>query len=213
IGGGTAPPPRDSKVFEEVTPQNGNLVIRLVDQPVVESRADIEGVSGSGSGSSMTLSPVGVADAKGRGGGGYGAAGRGSGGTTRAPRGRNGYHVYHGATGDEDYEDWEQQHSDEVQKYNAMVLNVGIARIGSPLDDEDDLPGAGPVDWDTTKTSTSEPIKYDLSRSGWYRVGTKLGVDSRNTSHIFGWESVDVLIEKDGGSYQAEEKWKVSPRL
>lgn len=57
-----------------------------------------------------------------------------------------------------------------------------------------------------------EEITYDFNRVGWYRIGTHLVHPSGK--HNFGWESIDVLVERDDtGSYKITEKWKVSPRL
>lgn len=202
-------PPRESEVFEQVTPQDGTLVVRLDDDPAVESRVDVGGDLEA----PAIGGPIGVARAGGRGGrsgrsgSGSGATGRGSGSGT-SYKGRHGRNKYYGGT----YSSWHDDHDDDVEEYGAVVAAVGIAYLGSNAMSDDDLPGPGPADeWDKKVEDPSQQVSYDLSQAGWYRVGGKLV--AQNGSHDFGWEAVDIAIDESGSGYDVDEEWKVSPRL
>lgn len=223
LGGGAAPPPRQSEVFEQIQAQGEKLQIQIEPNPAVESRADVSAPSAQrriAGGDVLdldalgravgALSPVGVASAaKGRGGGGRGATGRGTGGARTAPTGTHGRAKYHGG----DYgDDWRENHQNDIEYYRARVATVGIARIGSPLDQGSELPGAGPVDWDETwDVSAGEKVSYDVSVEGWYRTGSHLVAPEGG--HDFGWEAVDSKVVETGSGFEVQERWKVSPRL
>jgi hypothetical protein len=206
LGGSATPPPRRSTVFQDVAIENRTLRIDLAEDPRVESRADL----GTDSLAPAALLPVGRAAAKGKGGGGgRGATGRGSGGWGTAPH-RNGRAVYHGG----DYDDWREDHDDDVSRYHATVTRLGIARLGSLLLDEDDLPGAGPADsWDETidPSGQSDPMTYRVDRTGWYRVGARL--EAERYDRDFNWAAIDFQVDDRNDGYQVENPWKVSPRL
>lgn len=206
--GNAAPPPRKSNVVETVAVDDGALRIDLADDAVVESRVDLD-TNRESLGVLAAANPVGVASAKGRGGGGgRGATGRGSGGYRSAPKTNKNRAKYHGgpyASG------WRDDHDDEIERYSARITTVGVAFLGSNAAFQEDKPGAGPVPWDGTFRNPDDVETHPLSRAGWYRVGARLR--SPNGSHDFGWECIDLRIDRGGGGYEIAEKWKVSPRL
>lgn len=218
LGGGSNPPPQRFEAFEDVTVDDGTLQARLEPEPAAETRAKVSAPPASpslGGGEAVlpdvadavgSVSPVGVASAQKGGGRGGGATGRGTGGYRGAPRGNNGHAIYHG---DDDDDDWRENHDDEIGYYRAAIDRVGIARLG--VRGGDDLPGPGPVNWDRTidDVSGGDTVTYDVSR-GWYRLGSRLvAVDD---DHEFGWMSLDVEVEP-GSNSTIEESWKVAPRL
>jgi len=141
--------------------------------------------------------------------GGSGATGRGSGGYRSAPHGRHGRALYHG---DDDDDEWREDHRDEIEEYRATHQRVGVASLGSDSQYSDDPPEPGPVDWDETWSEPeSETLTYGDVQPGWYRVGSQL--QAENGSHDFGWESVDFQVAESESGYEIENPWKVSPRL
>lgn len=155
------------------------------------------------------LLPIGRArGAKGGGAGAKGAVGRGSGGWSSAPH-RGGHAVYHGG----DYaDDWRDDHDDQLDRYRAAVTTVGVARIGSLADDEDELPGVEPVPWDERyDVGAGEAVSYDLPRQGWYRTGIEL--DAAQYDHDFGWEFYDFEVVETSSGYEVANSWNLSPRL
>lgn len=210
--GGSTPPPRKSNAVAAVQVQDSQLRIDLADQPWVESRKDADASMVEGHVIQPRLladiSPVGRAAAKGKGGGGKGATGRGSGGYSSAPRTSKGRAKYHGgAYGD----DWRDNHEDDLQRYRASIVAVGVAYLGSQSVFEDDKPGAGPVPWDKQFENPNDIHTYPVRQPGWYRVGTHLQANQGNMD--LGWEAVDIQVKDKGSSMEIEEKWKVSPRL
>lgn len=205
--GSTPPAPRRSTVFEDVSARDGTIAVSLESDPWVESRKDL-GSSGDVAASGGLL-PVGRAEAaKGGGGGGTGAVGRGSSTKWSSAPSHNGHAVYHGRRDD----DWREENSEEISRYDARIKNVGIAYIGGPGDDEDNLPGVKKPDWDQTWTvSAGESVTLDSVRPGWYRVGSQLQAEEYDQS--FNWEYLDFEVEKEGDGFEVEEPWKVSPRL
>jgi hypothetical protein len=210
FGGSAAPPPRESEVFEEIQAQDSALQIQLDNQPMVESRADVSSslAAPETGGLVAALSPVGVArGAK----GGRGATGRGSGGARSAPRSSHGRAKYLGG----DYDDWEDEHEDEIERYTPALAAVGIAYLASDDAYADNPPGPGepPGGWDRTidNPDPGQQISHDTVREGWYRVGSHLR--ARNGNHDFGWEAVDFEVDTDGSSPQVDTEWKISPRL
>lgn len=210
-GGNAAPPPRESAVFEEVEAGSSIRVV-LESNPMVESRVEISGnmeaPGGSAVGMLTGLSPIGVARAGGR--GGRGATGRGRGGAAAAPLGHHGRSKYHGG----DYDDWREDHRDEIERYTPAIAAVGVAYLARSEEYAEDPPGVGKVPWDTRvdDPDPGQEITYDDTREGWYRTGAHLV--SRDGSHDFGWESVDFELEPEGSNtYEVDTQWKVSPRL
>ena len=193
LGGENSPPPRRSSVFETIQTGDSALQAQLTSDPWVESRANVNNA---------------VVLAKGSGGS-KGATGRGRG--VAAPAGYHGRKKYHG---DDDDDDWRENHSGELEKYDVAIQTVGVARIGDVNDEGDDLPGVGKPDsgWDDTyDISAGETMAYPLSQSGWYRVGSELS--AANGGHDFDWEAVDVNVESGGSGYDIDTKWKISPRV
>jgi hypothetical protein len=195
-------------VFEDVSLNGKAMEIDFVADPRVESR--VEAVNGSLA--VGQLSPVGVASAQK---GGRGAT-RGSGSYRSAPRGRHGWAVWHGG----DYDDWRDNHRDELRMYPATIAAAGVAYLGRDQRYEDDPPDAGPVPWDQKwsnqqdgKSHTvqlSQATPSDQPREGWYRVGTKLVGENSNAD--FGWQAADFEIDKEG-NWQIDKSWHVKPRL
>ncbi len=211
--GSSSPPPRRSEVFADVGSNGGALQMNLADQPIVESRADVDARESSGSFGSVVavlagLNPVGTAAAA-KGGGGRGATGRGSGSHGSAPKNHSGHAKYHGG----DYDDWREDHEDEVDTYQAEVTTLAIGYIGTVVQMEDSPPGPGPIDWDETWTNPrpDQDITYEPPRTGWYRTGAKL--EAKDANHTFGWECLDFEVRDASESIQVNNVWKVSPRL
>ncbi|WP_018258539.1 hypothetical protein [Halomicrobium katesii] len=204
--GSTSTPPRESDVFDELRVSSGTLEVPLVEEPVVESRADVEAsldIAASG------LSIVGTARGQKGGGRGGGATGRGTGGYVTAPHGHHGRAIYHG---DDDDDEWRDDHRDEIEQYQAAHQRVGLAYLGSDDQYSDDPPGPGPVDWDETWSDPGkQTLTYENVRPGWFRAGSKL--EAERGTHDFGWEAIDFEVTEEGGGYQIENPWKVSPRL
>jgi hypothetical protein len=207
FGGSSSPPPRKAQVFEEVSLDGRQLQIEFAPNPQVESR--VEAVDGSLVGG---LSPVGVASAQ------KGARGatRGTGAYSSAPRGRHGWAVWHGG----DYDDWRENHQDELRMYPATIGAAGVAYLGRDQRYEDDPPDAGPVPWDkqwsdpqdgsSHTVALSEAAPSDSPREGWYRVGTKLVGEETNAD--FGWQGADFEVDNEG-SWQIDKAWHVRPRV
>ncbi|MFC6976855.1 hypothetical protein ACFQL1_22540 [Halomicroarcula sp. GCM10025709] len=207
-GGSSSPPPRRAQVFEGVSLSGTQLQIQFVSNPRVESRVEtVDGSLALGQ-----LSPVGVASAQ------KGARGatRGSGAYSNAPRGRHGWAVWHGG----DYDDWREEHDDELRMYPAAISAAGVAYLGSDQRYENDPPDAGPVPWDTQWSSAQNGASHTVALSeaapssspqeGWYRVGTKLVGEESNAD--FGWQGADFEIDNNG-SWQIDKSWHVRPRV
>jgi hypothetical protein len=207
LGSDELPPPRKSDVFEQIEVATNAIVVPLEDQPEAEAAANAnDAVAAAAVGS---LAPVGVA----RGAKGRGAAGRGSGGAySAAPHGAHGRAIWHG---EDDDDDWRDDHQGQIEMYRAAVPAVALARVGGPGDDEDDLPGAGPPgNWDERieDPDPGEDVRLERDvRPGWYRVGAHL--EARSADRDLGWSAVDMHVVERGGSFRIEEKWKVEPRL
>jgi hypothetical protein len=208
----SAPPPRKSKVLEQLKARNSMLRIDTADDPWVlsrdESNGDLRAPSGLGS-QSLQIDPVGVAAAKGGGsGGGRGAAGRASGGYSSAPKTRHGWAWWHGG----DYTDeWYEEHADAVEKYGVTIAAIGVAYLGSTDEYRDDRPGAGPVPWDQKYENPSDFIEHPIREAGWHRVGVHIVDDTNNRD--FRWEAVDFEVVPDGSGFELQNVWKVSPRI
>ncbi|PSP80046.1 hypothetical protein BRC81_02285 [Halobacteriales archaeon QS_1_68_20] len=214
LGSSPTPPPRRSEVFEAVGADGTSLQMNLAGQPVVESRADVDAAEGSGSFGSVVaalaaLNPVGTAAAAKGGGGGRGATGRGSGEHGSAPKNHNGHAKYHGG----DYDDWREEHEDEVETYQAEVALLAIGFIGTDPQMEDSPPEPGPIDWDETwqDPQPDQDITYEPPRTGWYRTGAKL--EAKGANHSFGWECLDFRVNDANETVEVDNVWKVSPRL
>jgi len=214
LGGNNAPPPRKSKVFDDVALQGTMLQIQLRSDVEVESRLDNQ--SGlNASGAVAALSPVGVARAA------KGAGGRGTGGYSSAPKHpRHGWAVWHGGGYSDD---WREDHRDEIRMYDATVATLAVAHLGTDEEYENDTPGPGPgdVNWDKTVENPQDgaDMGADLAAispgsgvaKGWYRVGTELV--SQDGSENFGWQAVDMEIDRNGDTVQMDEVWYVKPRV
>lgn len=207
--GNSSPPPRKSNVVSEVETEDGALRIDLADNTWVMSRYDDDQRALGAPDGLGGLNPVGGARAKGRGGGGgRGATGRATGGYSSAPKtGKGRAWLYGGAYAN----GWYDDHDDEVRRFGVAVAALGVAYLGSELQFQDDPPGPGPVQWDEQFRDPDDVETYDISREGWYRVGTHI-VDEQ-TNHDFNWESIDLKVESDGSGYEIDEEWKVSPRI
>lgn len=215
FGGSPVPPPRESEVFDDISVTEESIVVSLVDTPWFQSTKNFDDGGTQESRSLHGNGIVGVASAKGGGGAGSkGATLRGDVGLTSNPPRSNcpGSYKYYGGA---HYDDWEDEHGESVSECDAVISAVGIARIGNESDDEDDLPGPGkPLGgWDQTVDDPSGRVSYNVGRSGWYRIGTKIRPKQSNGTLDKQWEAVDMLVERNGGGYENEEMWKVSPRL
>ncbi|WP_299265902.1 hypothetical protein [Halorientalis sp.] len=206
FGSDELPPPRKSDVFEPVEVSANAITVPLEEQPEVEAAATSNGnaVDAAAVGS---LAPIGVARAaKGR-----GAVGRGSGSSfAAAPTGAHGRAIWHG---EDDDDDWRDNHQSQLEMYQAAVPAVGFARVGRPSDDEDDLPGAGPPgNWNARMENPGDQARWEQDVSpGWYRVGARL--QAQNGNRNLGWSAVDFEVIENGGEYTTGQKWKVEPRL
>jgi hypothetical protein len=211
--GSESPPPRKSNVFEPITVNNNALLIPLVPDSKrwVYSRRDVEASDRSAIQASLAaLAPVGVAQAA----KGSGATGRGSGGFRSAPKSRKGRAVFYG---DDDDDEWYDDHDDEVYRYPAQITQLGVAYLGTNAVFTEQAPGPGPVDWDETYQDPSESVTADIANAqpGWYRVGTRVAAEraGNETGEVLGWESVDTRVEERNGTKVITERWKVSPRV
>jgi hypothetical protein len=205
-----APPPRKSKVLEQLKARNTVLRIDLADNPWVvsryESTEDLR-VPASLESRSHDLNPIGVAEAKGGGrGGGRGATGRASGGYSNKPTTHHGWVWWHGG----DYaDDWYEEHNNEVKKYGVTVAAIGVAYLGPTAEYRDDRPGAGPVAWNQKYENPDDVTEHPILGAGWHRVGTHI----IGNNHDFRWEAVDFKVVSDGSGYAVENAWKISPRI
>lgn len=214
LGGDNTPPPRKSRVFEDVALQEQTLRIQLRSDIEVESRLENQsGLDPGDAGSS--LAPVGVARAA------KGAGGRGTGGFSSAPKHpRHGWAIWHGGG----YSNgWRDDHRDELRMYDATVATLGVAYLGTDDGYEDDPPGPGPgeVSWDKTVESPENgaDMGADLAamspdsgvREGWYRVGTELV--SEDGAENFGWQAVDMEVDTNGNTVQMDKAWYLKPRV
>jgi hypothetical protein len=209
--GNNAPPPRKARVFDDVSLNGKTMQVRIMSDPVVESRQEeVEGKIGDG-GVPASLLPVGVARAA------KGAGKRGAGGFSSAPKGRHGWAVWHGGAYEDD---WREDHRDELRMYDATIVTMGIAYLGSDNDYENNPPGPGPVDWDKTWNNPDEGTTVSAAidevspggrpREGWYRVGTELEQANGNTD--FGWQGADFEIDNEG-NWLIDKAWHVKPRV
>lgn len=209
---GNPPPPRRSDVINSIKVKAGQFRIDLSEQPWVESRKEAGAtvVQGTVDGGPLAgVFPIGRAAAKGKGGGGgKGATGRGSGGYSSAPRTGKGRAKYHGGAYTDD---WRDDHRESLDRYRVSIVAVGVAYLGSQFEFQDDKPGAGPVPWDKLVDTPSDPITYPVEQSGWYRVGAHLEENGGGTD--FGWEAVDLQVDRTAGGMEKDETWKVSPRV
>lgn len=208
FGGNSPPPPRESHVFQPVQMRNGQVRVELENDLWVRSRADVgarlEPAAAGFVDDPGDLSPVGVASAK------KGAKGRGTGGYGRAPRDRHGRAILYGH---DDDDDWYENNEDEIRRYGAVVTAMGVAYLGSDAQFENNPPGPGrpPGGWDRTVSDPSGAIAEPVDSEGWYRVGAEL--QAANGSHVFGWEAIDMEVDREAGGMQLDEQWKVSPRI
>ncbi|SDF04591.1 hypothetical protein [Halorientalis regularis] len=208
LGSSELPPPRKSDVFEPIEVAPNALVVPLESDPEAEAAAT-DGNNAVAADAVGSLAPVGVARAaKGR-----GAAGRGSRGSyAGAPHGAHGRAIWHG---EDDDDDWRDNHQSQLEMYQVAIPAVAFARVGGPTDDEDNLPGAGPPgNWDARMESVDagEQVRWERDlREGWYRVGANL--QAENADRDLGWSAVDLNVVESGGQYEIDEKWKVEPRL
>jgi len=215
LGGTNAPPPRDAKVLEDVSLDGQTLEMTLESSVKVESRAETNQSDLGGGAVAASLLPVGVASAAK---GGRGATGRGSGGFSGARKGRHGWAVWHGG----DYEDdWREEHSDELQMYDANVKTLGIAYLGDDNEYEENPPGPADVNnWDETWDNPEEGqtvtaglaavSPLDSPREGWYRIGEELV--SEDGEIDFGWQGHDLEVGREG-NWAIDKAWHVRPRV
>jgi len=215
LGGNNAPPPRKSRVFEDVALQGTTLQIQLLSDVEVESRQENESGFAAG-GAVSSLAPVGVARAA------KGAGGRGSGGYSSAPKHsrHRSWAVWHGGGYSDD---WRENHEDELRMYDATIATLGVAYLGTDEEYENDPPGPGPgeVSWDETWDDPQDgaDLAANLSavspgsnvREGWYRIGTELV--SEDGSENFGWQAVDMEVDENVNSLQLDKTWYVKPRV
>ncbi|PSQ19383.1 hypothetical protein BRD00_01795 [Halobacteriales archaeon QS_8_69_26] len=201
-GGRNGPPPRQSQVFEVTEVRNGQLVVPLEDETWVKSRADVQGRVEPASAGLADLSPIGVASAA-KGGG------RGTGGYSSAPKGRYGHRGLLYARDDDD--DWYEDHQDEIRTFGVVVAALGIAYMGSDAQFENNPPGPGPVDWDRTVSNPGGRVTHPVDSEGWYRVGAQL--EGESVDHSFGWECIDMEVDRAAGGMEKDEQWKISPRI
>lgn len=211
--GGESPPPRRSNVLEPVVVNDDALLISPADDSKqwVYSRREIEASDRSSIAASLVgIAPIGGAQAaKGR-----GATGRGTGGFRSAPKTSKGRaHLY----GDDDDDEWYDEHDGEVYKYPVQITQLGVAYLGTNAVFTEQAPGPGPVDWDKTYQTIGESVTAGVAnaRPGWYRIGTRVAAERTGdeTGQVIGWESVDTRVEERGGSKVITERWKVSPRV
>ncbi len=213
IGGSSSPPPRRSRVFDDVALQGTTLQIELLSDVEVETRR--ENSSSLGGGAVAGLVPVGRARAA------KGAGGRGTGGYASAPKHpRHGWAVWHGGAYSDD---WRDDHDDELRMADATVATLGVAYLGTDNEYENDAPGPGPgsVSWDETWDDPQDGADLtanvaslspgDAVREGWYRVGTELVSEDGSTN--FGWQSVDMEVDRSLGDPQMDKAWYVKPRV
>lgn len=234
----SSPPPRKSNVVPDVELAEGGLVVDVAADANrwVASRRDVEvqqspqtgstvgtesgSVAGSQTGASLvgslsTVAPVGTASAQKGGGGGRGATGRGAGGYSSAPRTGNHRAWFHAH---DDADDWYDEHSDETTRVPVDVATIGVAYLGSNAAFRARSPGPGDVLWDETFDDPGSEVDADLGdvQAGWYRVGAELVTDDDSVAggtRNLGWESVDLRVERSGGTSRITERWKVSPQI
>ncbi|UPW01428.1 hypothetical protein M0R88_04825 [Halorussus gelatinilyticus] len=169
------------------------------------------GVGGSG-GSGRSGSGRSGGSKSGSGSGSSGSGGRkpspGKRGSGESPaRGRNGRHKWHGGS----YAAWRGRHGHRVRDADARVVQCGVGYIGDPDATEEELPGAGPVEWTHRCDGDHDEMAVVPSDPGWYRVGARLRGTAEGRD--FGWEAVDAkLVDGDDG-WRIDAQWKVSPRL
>lgn len=209
FGGGNNPPPRQSHVFEPLRIQGEELVIEFEDELWLRSRADV----GSGRLRAAQagllagvdpdeVSPVGLASAA------KGASGRGTGGYITAPKDRHGRARLYG---DDDDDEWYENHSDDIRRFSVVPVALAIAYLGSDAQFEDNPPAPGEVPWDRTAGNPGDQMSVGLSQPGWYRVAAELEAASAN--YNFGWESIDLEVDREANGFELDEQWKVSPRI
>lgn len=208
-GGSSTPPPRQARVFDDITLDSTALKIDFHAEPRVETRRQ----SGGSALAVDDVSPVGVASAQ----KGSKGAKRGSGSYSSAPRGRHGWPL---AGGHRDHDDWRDDHQDELRMVPATVAAAGVAYIGRDSRYEQDPPDAGPLPWDkqwqspqdgtTKQVPLSEANPADSPREGWYRVGTKLVGEQSNAD--YGWQAADLEVDNEG-NWLIDKAWHVRPRV
>lgn len=197
-------PPRRSSIVNEITLQDGELVVDFLSDPTVTMRE--EQVEGGGVG---TILPIGVASAKKGGSGGRtggrvrtSSRSRGSRSSYRgAHRSNTGFAYYYWAADDDE---WYDEHEDILIQVEPQINRVGVASI--PNLEQKEL-GAETVAWDEIKQgSAGEELRVNVdSESEWYRIG----IDLERGNSDLGWEFYDVEITEDG----VGQMWKVPPRL
>jgi hypothetical protein len=224
--GSSDAPPRKSKVIEEVTVEEGALVVdpyadakqwvmsrRNIDLQDDSISQDIGATLGS-------LSPVGTAQAQ-KG----GATGRGTrSGFRSAPKTGRGRHrrAWYGARDDDD--EWYDEHEGEIQRLPVALGAVGVAYLGTDEWMRENTPGPGEPGggWDETFDSpdasgTLSTGMVSSDGSGWYRVGANVAVDDSalesGENGNLGWECLDARVIGSPGSYSVGELWKVSPEI
>jgi len=91
------------------------------------------------------------------------------------------------------------------------VVQCGVGYLGGPDATDEELPGAGPVEWTHPCDGDHDEFAVEPSEPGWYRVGARLrgAADGRE----FGCEAVDAKLVEDEEGWRLDSQWKVSPRL
>lgn len=224
FGAATNSPPRESKVFGNIEATADGISATLEDQPMVQSRRDMGSAvrNDRSAGALAAAAPVGIAR-------GQETAQqtssdpRGLGQADAAPRGRNGRAKWRGG----DYQEWWDQHGDEVTEYEATVASAGFFYYGPTETFRSQLPGPGPLDWGLSINAVEEnTIAWGVdAREGWYRIGALL----ERGSVDLGWEAVDFEVRRADTqttaagnetssqttepTYEIVTQWKVSPGL
>lgn len=204
VGDNEVRPPRRSAIVNDISFQNGQLVVDVMSNPEVTTREErLEGNVGA-------ILPIGVASAKKGGSGGKkggvsrsrSARSRGSRSSYRsAHKSRTGHAYYYWH---DDHDDWYEENEDELQQVEPQINKVAIASV--PNLEQKEL-GAETVAWDKIKQADKgSNVVADVSdNSDWYRVG----VDLERFNTDLGWEFYDVEITEDG----VGQIWKVPPKL
>lgn len=206
-------PPRKSKVIDAVAVSGNQLVVEPYGEKWVMSGRDISLQSVAVGRDVVTnalgaLLPVGGARAQKGGGGGS----RNAAAASRTSRGR----LWFGA--DDDDDDWYENNQDKIKKVPVVLGAVGVAYIGTDIEEQD--PGPGPLDWDEQFDNPDGTVASALlgaEGAGWYRVGSEVSADPESVASgegvDLGWESLDLRVQNVGNGPSITERWKVSPTI
>lgn len=177
LGGSSEAPPRQSKVFSNVSIQDGALLAEFESNPTVQGRVglDTSGALGRPGGALGSVVPVGVASAQGT--------------TSGVPRAPNGWRKRQ--TGS--YDEWWEANGDKVTEYEATITQAGFGYFGQEFDYEGESPGPAPLDWQRSFDNPGQSAGWKTRFSpGWYRIGARL--KAKNDDHSFNWEFLDVKL-------------------